>query len=396
MAVDDKGYFEQTYEAPFKGIHTLLPENKIPKEHSPFIDNFILKSGEFRTRPRYKQVIPSPGDHSTIDGVTAFIDSNNVTHTVAITRTGLWQLNSQWRIHKKKAWNLVGIYPKGAFPGPDLPITFQVFLDKLYFTQGSNYLWQWDGITNPSVANPSAFKSVAIIDQAHNLNAGAFYMGELDFRLILLNTVEQVRDGVSGAVSVQSFPQRVRWCASGLPTQWDSTVNIGAGFNDEFDVPDTITGFLTIGRTGFIFRGNGITELTSISKGVLPFDWNHLWASERGIGNVFPYSIAGYGPIGIFISTDDVYRLSLGGFERVGGVARDFIMDDLSKAASSPIASMFPSFNTNYVYLVYHLSIPMSATESIIWVFSNEDESWSRWTIKGTFQTGKIRLNPSF
>jgi hypothetical protein len=224
------------------------------------------------------------------------------------------------------------------------------------------------------------------------LLAGGLFLGELDSRLILLNTVEQ--QDVAGKPAT-NFTQRIRWSASGLPNVWDATTNVGAGFNDELDVPDVITGFLTIGRNGFVFRSNGITEMTSISQGLLPFDFNHLWASDRGIGNVFPFTIAGYGPIGIFISSDDVYELSLGGFKKIGGTARNAIFDDLGSAVITPIASLFPSYLNSYPYLTYKLSIPQAGGKSKNWCYFVEAEAWFPWTENQGFETGKSRLVPT-
>jgi hypothetical protein len=135
--------------------------------------------------------------------------------------------------------------------------------------------------------------------------------------------------------------------------------------------------------------------MTSISQGLLPFDFNHLWASDRGIGNVFPFTIAGYGPIGIFISSDDVYELSLGGFKKIGGTARNAIFDDLGSAVITPIASLFPSYLNSYPYLTYKLSIPQAGGKSKNWCYFVEAEAWFPWTENQGFETGKSRLVPT-
>jgi len=390
MAKQSDTYFELTYEPPWKGIHVDLPDNKIPGNYTPSATNWIPRSGELRTRPRLSQLIANLPDGSQPTGINSFTDSNNITHTIAVSTTGLWQLNSNWRQFKGKEWSLVG-----RFTNPysvNSPASIQVFLDQLYFVIGDFNLWNWSGLTPNSLSSLPALTSIAKYDIAHNLLAGAVFLGELNAQLILLNTIEQQNIPSKAATN---FTQRIRWCASGQPTVWDPTVNIGAGFNDELDVPDVITGFLTIGRNGFVFRTNGITEMTSISQGVLPFDFNHLWASERGIGNVFPFSISGYGPVGCFVSTDDVYELSLGGFKKIGGVARNAIYVDLAAAIAPPISSMFPSFSLAYPYLTYKIAIPMPGQITKNWCYFVEADAWFPWVERTGIETGKTILVPT-
>jgi hypothetical protein len=221
--------------------------------------------------------------------------------------------------------------------------------------------------TNGGVPAPSnGFSAVGVVDATNGITAGAYFLIELNAQLIMLNTVES-----SGG----NFPQRVRWTPSGLPTIWDPNVNIGAGFNDELDVPDSILGGMTVGTTAFIFRQNGITEVTSTGQGINPFNFNHLWASDRGIGNIYPFGYAAYGPLGIFISSDDIYNVSLGGFNRIGGQARDAIYQDLYQAISNPVGSIIPYYQLNYIYNHYKLAIPQEGGTKI-WNYSIEDSSW--------------------
>lgn len=465
-----KSYFELDYEPPWKGTNVDVPENKIDRAETPFSTNWIPRGGELRTRPKQSAFIPGLPDNSQPTGVTSFQDSNNVVHTIAVSTTGLWQLNPAWLINPLQAWNLIGRFTS-PYPVLTVPAGIQIFLDKLYFVTGDYNLWSWDGLT-PNAAGGLVIKglvtsvasfvsgetltqattgatvkasqiapkgtvtlfvntlagtpdnthiwtggtsgakftptsipllkvqqplsvaqiTVAPVNTGGPLLAGGLFLGELDSRLILLNCVEQ--QDIAGKPS-SNFPQRIRWSASGLPTVWDPTVDVGAGFSDEIDVPDVINGFLTIGRNGFVFRANGITEMTSISGGVLPFDFNHLWASERGIGSVQPFSIAGYGPIGIFIADDDIYELSLGGFKKIGGKARNAIYTDLANAISLPIASLYPKYKPDYPYLTYKLNLPQPGGTSKVWCYFVEAECWFQWTENTGFETGKSRLVPT-
>src|SRR6266496_4015314 len=124
-----KNYFECKYRGPYKGVNTQLPEDLLTPDYTPFMNNFILKNGEIRTRPRQSLYIPGPSDGLPILFITSFMDSNNVWHTCCVTGTGLWQLNALWRkqpITGKKSWNLIGAYP--IQPGPNNPAAIQVFI----------------------------------------------------------------------------------------------------------------------------------------------------------------------------------------------------------------------------------------------------------------------------
>jgi hypothetical protein len=432
-----KNYFEIKYNGSYKGVHVELPEDIIGREYSPYMVNMILKNGEIRPRPRQYNLLPGTPDKQPILIVTSFQDANNVYHTVAVTSTGLWQLNRNWTRSSPptaaRTWNLIGQY--GVQPGPNFPVANSVFINKFFWTNGGPNLWQWDGITSPGAAalwlpstfyikgdviidsnknlqvannsgksgtvapvwgttvgaqtpdstgtpnpqitwtengkninSPVGYVNAGIVDATNGVTAGAYFLIELNSQLVMLNTVESAGG---------NFPQRIRWCPSGLPTIWDPNVNIGAGFIDELDVADNILGAFTVGTTAFILRTNGISEMTSTGQGINPFALNHLWASDRGIGNVFPFGYAAYGPIGIFISSDDIYNVSLGGFKRIGGMARDAIYSDLAITTGFPIASIVPYYARNYVYNHYRLTIPQG-NNSVSWVFSIEDEAWTK------------------
>lgn len=450
--ITQSGYFEQIYEGPFRGIHVSLPENQIPEVYSPNISNFILKNAELRTRPRMTVGALGTPDGYPIDVVDTFQDANTAWHTVIVNRRGLWQLNPNFRANPAPDWNLIGVFP--VQPGPDIPVANAVFLNKFYWTNGSNNLWVWDGISSvgtpfPWVKNQRVFNgfrivdsngnvqiviqagftgntapvwattvgsnttdtatgtfppavwvnngkpgvtngfyATAMVDSANGISAGAFFIGVLASRMLLLSTIEGPAFSGSGA----PFNQRIRWCASGQPSIWDPAVNIGAGFVDLLEVPDIISGFMAIGdKTGFVFRANGISEMTATSDGILPFDFNHLWASEHGIGNVLPFSISSFGPIGMFISADDIYSISIGGFKNVGGVARDAIFADLAAATSTPLSTMLPKWTNSYSYLVYLLAIPFGA-DTKFWMYSLEEGSWVTWVKKNVTVTGRANF----
>jgi hypothetical protein len=419
-----KNYFEIVYQGPFKGIHSTLPEDLIPIDHSPFMQNFILKDGEIRTRPFQGNYMPGPPDKNTILGVQSFTDQNNVIHTVCVTASGLWQLNRNWPNQPTKVWQSVGKFLTQ--PGPNFPISSQIFVNKFFWTNGGPHLWMWDGVSGNGVARSWAKKTnflqgtliqdpngncqhannsgttgsvvpawsatlggsttdgtikwtqngkyvpangfidSCIVDATNGLTAGGYFLIELNAQLLLLNTIE----------TQGNFSQRIRWCPSGLPGIWDPNVNIGAGFNDELDVPDIISGAFTVGSTAFVLRINGITEITSnAGSGTNPFSFNHLWASKKGIGNILPFGFASYGPLGIFISSDDIYSVSMGGFKRIGDKVKNRLFNDIGQATAAPMASIVPYYASNYIYNHYKLAIP-TGNDTKIWNYCIEEDSW--------------------
>ena len=213
---------------------------------------------------------------------------------------------------------------------------------------------------------------------------GARYIGVLDQHVILANTVGNASDG----------PFTVRWSAVGLPTVFDPTVNINAGFNIFIDFADEINGMMFIGRVAYIFHRTGITEMSPTGVGTAPFDFNHIWNSQDGSGNVFPETIAQYGQMGAFVATDNIYSVQNYQFSSIGGTARDAIMADFSVALTGvnnpqPIATIVPGYASDFVYLTYQLCIPLSiGGPTVVWQYSFENGTWERFTLTGEQVTG--------
>jgi hypothetical protein len=292
--------------------------------------------------------------------------------------------------------------------GPN-PISYRAFANAIYYTNISVFnnatnpmLAYWDGITANAVTqqtfgDASVSNSVAGISRTNSptvggslpggpvmvgpLSIGGQFLGELNNQLILANV--SVLDQGNG--NLFSFPNTIWWCANGLPLQWDPTVNTSAGFNSFLDVSDQITGLTTMGVAGYLFRTYGITQFAPSGSSITPFEFDHMWASERGIGNVFPWSIAQYGPQAAFIAVDNIYSLSITNAATIGGTARDAIYADLANMipGRNPFANIIPIFKAGYVYLTYEIVIPM-ASVTRVWIYSFEDKNWASWDIPVT------------
>ena len=393
IRISQDGYFEAEYSGPYAGLHVSLPETLIPDSASPNTNNFMLRNGELRSRPKLQLEFINPDQKNPGLGTFSFLDVNSVWHTVLFTARALWQLKGNAQTLVANPWDYLG--------GPTLvdgnPVAYQAFANVLYYTNGGPQLVSWDGLSQiPTFANAGApgATSVAAIPIADAptvvpgstgpLSIGALYLGELNNQILLANV--SVLDNGTGATF--QFPQRLWWSANGIPTQWDPLANTSAGFNDFLDVPDVLTGLMTIGVQGFLFRGNGITQFTPTGRTLTPFQFDHLWASTHGIGNVFPWSIAQYGPSGFFASTEQVYRMSVNSFEPIGGTARDAIYADLAAASDTPVGSFIPSLGLGYNYPLYTISIPLT-TFTRHYQFAQEDNNWAPWDTQGLLIQGR-------
>jgi hypothetical protein len=158
---------------------------------------------------------------------------------------------------------------------------------------------------------------------------GGAYLGELNGRLLCL-CCDQIVGGV-----YSYLPFQVSWSAAeGAYGIWNPLVSglvTGAGFNNLPDVADEITGFFSTGPTGYIIRKQGITEMTPLNSGIQPFDFNHMWASNTGIGSIYFNTISQYGSLGSFLSDTGIYTLGYGGVNTIQGSIWSLIIRELKK-----------------------------------------------------------------
>ena len=213
---------------------------------------------------------------------------------------------------------------------------------------------------------------------------GARYIGSLAQHMILANTT---------GIANTDGKFTIRWSAVGLPTVFDPAVNINAGFVQLIDFADEITGMMFLGRVAYIFHRTGITEMAPTGVGTLPFDFNHIWNAQDGTGSIYPYTIAQYGQMGAFLSTENVYMVQNYQFQPIGGQARDAIFADVHASlqqlgSNQLMGTIAPAYNDNFVYTVYQLYIPTSLTDTAVWQYSVEGGYWERFTLTGERVTG--------
>jgi len=374
---------ELTYKGLWKGFDTSLPETDIDPSASPFMQNIILRKGELRSRFALRNLCLAPDDGTDVLGATSFVDSNGLVHTIAMTQIAVYQLSYAFSTlgFQGNPWISLGNFGVGTVASTTqntAPFSIANLQTKVFFSNGSPQVWSWDGQANA-------------VNQQGNLaggqTCGAFYLMELAGRIVLANTTETA--SVGGVNVPFGFPFRVRWSPVNLASNtFDPSVNIGAGFNDMFDCPDAITGVLPIGRTGYIFRSNGISEMIPTSGQGLAFDFNHLWASDRGIGNAFPQTLAGFGPMGIFGSGEGFYKITPNSFDDIGKGATDQIMSDLFTRTGSAQATILPYFAPFYPYTVYCLFI-QQGSDTKAWFYDLKESSWAPMLFKNKLFTCK-------
>lgn len=367
------------YAGPFTGVDTSMPETDIAPSASPFLQNCILKNGEIRSRPPLQFLMQGPNDGTPVRGFTCFEDLNAAWHTVCITGVAIYQLSSNWQYmiqHSQNPWLVLANFGSTQ---PDIPYATAILQTHLFFTNAGTGIFQWNGMTN-------TVQSVGTL--ADGTTFSSFFLMELNAKIIAAYTIETL----SGSTTV--FPYRVRWTStapsfsSGTP--WDVTTNLGAGFNDEFDVPDVISGILPLGRVGYIYRNNGITEMIPNGSGN-GFDFDHLWASDRGIGTVNAQTLAGYGPMHLFVASDEIYKLTPNSFDQIGKGGLDGIKQDILKASGVVQGTIIPQINADYIYLSYWLTIPFPNNITKFWVYDIKRDNWTSHFANGKTFTARPR-----
>ena len=405
IKINSDGSWQAEYLGPYAGLHVQAPATNIPDNASPAFNNFMLRNAELRSRPNFAQY-PGGSIPGYPLGVTTFLDANGNYHAVT------WEADQLYQYAPSvPGWVDVGTASPGNMEYN--PVNYQAFANILYYTNVgiitygphvpgggkppviTPFMAYWDGIAAAPVytqtySDASTSNSIAGISLTNSptvggslpgaptivgpISIGAAYLAELDDQLILGNVT--ILD--QGTGKIYNFPNLIWWSANGLPLQWDPTENVSAGFNPFLDVSDQITGLAMLGVAGYIFRNYGITQMAPTGQAITPWEFDHMWASNHGIGNVLAWSLAQYGPTCCFVAQDNIYSLSITNVQPIGGTARDAIMSDLANAAGPSFANIIPILVSGFTYLTYQLEIPF-VTFIRIYLYSFEDQNWSTW-----------------
>lgn len=353
-------YTPLTYEN-FNGLDTQDPAISVPKTMLAAGSAFLIRSGMLMSQPSFKtkyngSTLPGAPDGLEFNAITTFLDSNNVAHTIGLTSGNCYQLTSSL------TWSLIGTIATNI----TAPYAVQAFVNKLYFSNG-NTLYFIDGL------------GTTVVQTATSV-CGGLYITSLANSLILAYTLE------GSAI----YPQRVRWSAPNQPTEWDPTSNVGAGFNTLQDLADGISGLANIGTNAYIFSPNNITVMSPTGNNQLPFTFDHLWFSPKGVGCAFPQSLSSYGGTVGFVSTENIYLLKLNGIQGIGDKIIDsffnyiFNFSDFTTSQTLVFGQFFPGFVTNGVItsnLMYNIYVThVGSGQSVTRVYSY-NVNYGGWSI---------------
>jgi hypothetical protein len=219
-------------------------------------------------------------------------------------------------------------------------------------------------------------------------NLGCSYLREMNGRLLAMN-VWQVDPGPPSIVI--NFPYQVAWSADseqyGIWDVLDGSGNpTGAGFNNLPDVEDVITGAVFEGPTGYIYRQQGITEVVGLNSGIQPFQFEHLWASYKGIGTVYPNTLDQYGSESAFLSDGDVYSMGVQGLTPISGTAKQAIYATLYASNNNAFGLMCPvTYNGEpemyYILIMQPITPVLGAFQTIYWMYSYTSKEWTQFLL---------------
>jgi hypothetical protein len=242
-----------------------------------------------------------------------------------------------------------------------------------------------------------SYSATSTLSLLTNYVGGAF-LSELNGRLLCL-CCDSI---VSGNLTYSPF--QMSWSAgAGQYGIWNPLVGglvTGAGYNNLPDVEDRIVGFLAVGTTGYIIRKQGITEISPLNSGTQPFDFNHMWASKKGIGSIYPYTVCQYGSLGAFVSDTGIYTLGYGGLNTIHGnywnQISELISGYVNYAANTNVnnfisniwGTLCPVYVDGDSYVAFFLSVPVPTNPIAITLAIGNvaTQNWS--TINSSTVTG--------
>ena len=395
--------FEQTPQAtPWKGIIKSSPAPYETKQ--AFWDdlfNIWPYFGRMRTRPRLQAAGQSPNGE-TIWNMIPFLDGLGNLHDLVLTTTQAYMLTPGVTV---PVWN-------GPLNFPAWDSTLNYILNDQVTVGGVRYVAIQAGINHAPATSPTFWQPLdsspfstavpygyaiaqgrvyfsngsapgAYADGESTIKSmrhpGSFrYCGILASHMITANTTEPA----PGMPNSTRFPSRVRWSASGDPTSWEESAGSSAGHEDLLEVPDIITGYCTLSRTGFVAHPHGWTMMTPTGLGSRAFQFDTVTHAQKGIGVYYPPSLDVFGSIACFVAEEDVYLFDGSSFTPIGGDMKTRIFTDIQAASAETIlGSIIARFNTQWPMLSYWLSIPAAKLdqEPITWIYHWDSQSWSRF-----------------
>jgi hypothetical protein len=356
-AVRSEELFEFPIVGPFGGVQSELPLDQIENYGFADTSNFLFRKGVAYVRPGFTALpaFPAPINEPVL-GIADFYNKNGNRIQVVMTQTRLLQ------------WNGAGWTPitGTAFAGTaSQTFGWDVINNKLCFSQGSDIVNIWDGIT------------VGYSQSSINAPASA-YLAEIGLHLMTLNTVE---GGISRT-------QRYHWSGVGDPTDWTS---FSSGINDNLNNLGPGQGLLKLGQYGFGWHQWGIVQIQPTGIGLAPFYFSPI--ANSNVGNIVPRSLDHFNRDGVecaaYVGKDNVYifnqssvipigDMPIDGKRRVG--ARSRIFTDLYTGNPLNAYSYITQAINGQIFNAYWLIIPNVR----VWVYNFDENNWTDFNYDGT------------
>ena len=343
---------------PWKGWMDSVPPNVAEANSFSKIVNWLINKGRLQSSMNIAIFSSTPTAGSPLLGGRTFQDAVTMFHTLLIDQFG------------PSYWNGVAFQRLVQSP-PATTVYFlsnvlyaiEVMYNKAFFCNGGAPLFYADGDGGYYLAGDCPGTS--------------YFLGKLDSHLLMVNIIEPVI-GITGSTR---YPARIRWSASGNPFVW--LINPAtmlseptAGFIDIADVEDQLTGYATIGTTGYAFRNNGITTI-SVTGTLPPFKFENFSIGPSGIGCWIAYTLATYGNFCAFVAQNDIYYFDGSNAPQpIGGNAKRSIFKSLAQATGTPVAFMIGQLAQDFDFLSYWLVCLGPAGISTVWVYHFDGQEW--------------------
>jgi len=389
------------YNGPLEGMDISMPQMLVSRQGAVYSNNFILRQNYIQTRPAFGPFPDLPIFPVTdpIYGIAVSLDTRGVGFV------------NYWLF----VWAGTNVYCLMYSPSTDALSWISVGTPAAQV----DFCFDWINTTVPALTTITPINAdtgfggtvfvngsqeVYFIWTGGSINGGGFtgltgglygarFVMELAQGLMIANTFETD----AGTGTHNNYQQRIRWSAVGTIDVWDPTANVGAGFTDLLDCSDVITGTLSVGSIGYLLRVNGITQVSPTGNGLQPYNFNHLWASQMGIGQIFAQTRAQYGALAFLLAEDNVYRFTVSSVDTVGDKVIDEIVDDVyaTDPTCNPyspnfFASLTPKFAGDYRYLVYRINI---ADSGIVWNYDLTTKTWTKEHIQSRITAKPFYVN---
>jgi hypothetical protein len=192
-------------------------------------------------------------------------------------------------------------------------------------------------------------------------------------------------------------PTLFSWSAPDQFSVWDPSVNRLAGFQLLTSVEDYISGFVAVDNVGYIFKREGVTQITATGVAIQPWNFTTYWNSVAGQGLIFPQTLKQFGRM-VFLATDsDIYSFYGGVFTPIAEPARATIFasfmlnpnDSLVVSLLNSGFSIYP-YNDSTPIAEYMLISYVPAENNVVfWFYQPNNKTWTSLTLSAQFLLGQ-------